>query len=554
VGAAQATAWVKERLETYELTVEEQRFTASVPGRGEVEFVNLVARPTRSDTVRSAAAIVVMADRDNLGMSPGLDDNASGTAALIELARDFSTVSLAHEILFVSTDGGSYGGIGTTNLAEDERFRGSVLAVVNLDAIGGAGPARLAIAGDTANSPSSALIATADASVLQETGRRARHPNAFFQLLDLAFPFTLYGQGPFLASGVSAITLTAAGDRPPTPAEDIAAAFVPERLGAIGRAAHVLVSSLDRAAEVASDTQSSLYLGGRLVRGFAIQLLLVVCLIPALVATADLFARLRRRGLALAPALRSYRSRLLVWLWAGGLAALFTAAGAFPTGAPRALSPETATAQEWPFAAIAGLIILAGAGWFVARARLVPRGVVDRGEELAGHLAAMLALCALGIALVFLNTFALLLLLPSLHAWLFAPHVRDRSAWLRVAVFALGLLGPVALVATYAVRLELGFDAPWYLAALFTVRYAPVSLFLVLLAWGAAAGQIGSILFGRYSPYPSEGTSPERGLVREGVRQTVLLARRRRRARPRRAEGWSRPDAIQRTEHDVLPR
>jgi hypothetical protein len=251
--------------------------------------------------------------------------------------------------------------------------------------------------------------------------------------------------------------------------------------------------------------------------------------------------------------LRSYRSRLLVWLWGGGLAALFTAVGAFPRGEPRPLSPDTAAAQEWPFAAIAGLLILAGAGWFLARARLVPRGPVDRGDELAGHLAAMLALCAIGIALVFLNAYALLLLLPSLHAWLFAPNVRDRSGWLRTGVFALGLLGPAVLIASYAIRLELGLDAPWYLATLFTVGYAPIWLFLVLLAWGAAAGQIGAILFGRYSPYPSEGAYPERGLVREGVRQSILLTRRFRGARPQRGTSWS-PETIQRAERDVLPR
>jgi len=44
-GAACATDWVRDRLDDYELAVEEQAFEADVPGRGPVRFVNLVARP-----------------------------------------------------------------------------------------------------------------------------------------------------------------------------------------------------------------------------------------------------------------------------------------------------------------------------------------------------------------------------------------------------------------------------------------------------------------------------------------------------------------------------
>ena len=74
------------------------------------------------------------------------------------------------------------------------------------------------------------------------------------------------------------------------------------------------------------------------------------------------------------PALRSYRSRLGVWLWAGGLAALFAVVGLFPNGDGRPLPLDLDDAQHWPFAALAGLVALAGVGWLVARSRLVPRG------------------------------------------------------------------------------------------------------------------------------------------------------------------------------------
>ena len=66
--------------------LQEDRFTASIPGRGRVELTNLVA------VVRGASqrTIVITAHRDNSGEGQGANDNASGTAALVELARAYA--------------------------------------------------------------------------------------------------------------------------------------------------------------------------------------------------------------------------------------------------------------------------------------------------------------------------------------------------------------------------------------------------------------------------------------------------------------------------------
>jgi hypothetical protein len=175
-------------------------------------------------------------------------------------------------------------------------------------------------------------------------------------------------------------------------------------------------------------------------------------------------------------------------------------------------------------------------GWCAARVGLVPRGPTERVDALAGRVVAMLALCVVAVGVAIVNPYTLLFVLPSLHLWLWAPHVRDRRAWLRLLLYATGFAGPVGLVAAFAVRLELGLDAPWYVATLFSVGYAPWTLFVLLLGWGAAAGQVGAVLFGRYAPYPSEDERPERGLVRESVRRAVLLGRR---ARRRPMEEWN---------------
>jgi Peptidase family M28 len=501
-GAAKATRWVKERLADYSLTVREAPFVVDIPGRGRVRLVNLVASPLQIGRERSPDAIVVMAHRDNSGISPGLDDNASGTAALIELARNLSTISNDHTIIFVSTDGGAFGGLGAAELASDPTFRRNIVAVVDLDALAGSGRPRLQFAGDDPRSPSGELLTTADTAILGQSGVRPSHPNAFDQLLDLAFPFSLYEQGPFVARGVSAVTVTSAGDRPPSPDEDTPTAFDPGRLGTLGRSAQALIGSLDAAAEVAQGTDSYVYLGGRYVRGFAIELFLLVAVLPALVATIDLAARFRRRGLPLGPALRSFRTRILVWAWVGLVAVVFSLTGVFPRGAPRPLSPDTAAAQDWPFLALLGLVALSAAGWLLARPRLVPGPETAREDELAGHLVVMLALCGTSVAIAIVNPFTLVFVLPSLHAWLWIPHVRQRGSVIRVAVYAVGLTVPLLLFVSFATRFELGFDAPWYVATLFSVGYAPVYLFLLFVGWCATAGQAGAILFGRYAPYP----------------------------------------------------
>src|SRR5438105_12989452 len=118
---------------------------------------------------KSPQSIVVMAHRDDTGVGPGANENASGTAALIELARLYGTpagggtraVSPAHTLVFLSTDGGAAGGIGAAHFVRTWPFRRQVVAVINLDAIGGHGRPRLVLAGDTARSPAGALIATA---------------------------------------------------------------------------------------------------------------------------------------------------------------------------------------------------------------------------------------------------------------------------------------------------------------------------------------------------------------------------------------------------------
>ena len=116
-----------------------------------------------------------------------------------------------------------------------------------------------------------------------------------------------------------------------------------------------------------------------------------------------------------------------------------------------------------------------------------------------------------------------------MHAWLWLPNVRNRPISARLALFAPGLLGPVLLLGSLAVRFGLGLDAPWYLAELTASGYV-ASAVVIALAWLAAAAQLAALAAGRYAPYPSAAERPARGPIRETVRRVVLSVRARRRS------------------------
>ena len=161
-------------MKPYGLPVSSDTWQEDVPGLGNVELQNLWAVVGG----QSSDAIVVMAHRDNTGVGPGANDNASGTAALVELARGYAQadtpagerVRPAHTLVFLSTDGGAFGALGAVRFAKQLPFH--VVAVVNLAAIAGRGPPRIVIAGDTPRSPAATLVETAAKRVLEQTGSR----------------------------------------------------------------------------------------------------------------------------------------------------------------------------------------------------------------------------------------------------------------------------------------------------------------------------------------------------------------------------------------------
>ena len=535
-GALGATNWFRQELTSYGLPTNTDSWVQSVPGLGRVRLRNVTAVvPGQSN----GSAIVVMAHRDDTGAGPGADDNASGTAALVELARAYArpkteaqaTVESAHTLIFLSTDAGAYGGLGAIRFLAQTPYR--ILTLVNLDSLAGSGAPRVIVSGDRPRSPPGTLVATTAARVLDQTGSSPEHAGFLGQLIDLGFPLSLYEQGPFVAAGVPAITLTTGGNRPPAQFGDTIPGLHGSRFVRLGRAAQELLGSLDQSLELEHGTTPFVFAGGRQVRGWAIELLLISLLLPYLVAVVDLYALCRRMRVPLRAAARALQARLVLWLVAAGVFTCFRWFGAWPSGPPRPPNPELPATGDWPVLALAGFGIVVGLAWLVERDRLVPRRPVQPAELLAGQTVALLALAVIALLVVATNPFALLFVLPALHLWLWLPQLRAAALPSRIALFVAGLLGPGLVLISLGWRYGLGFDAPWYLLQLVSVGYVKAAPALIAVAAIAPAAQLAAAAAGRYAPHQNRAERP-RGPIRELIRTVVLGSRARRREAERR--------------------
>ncbi len=153
-GLAAATVWTERQLEEAGLRpAGDDRYRQVWSWRGgeperELALTNLVARIPGTDP--ALAPVLVMAHLDHLGrgwpdaregnegmVHPGADDNASGVAVLLEVARTLAAEpSKARDVLMVATTGEEAGLVGArhllASLGDDDR----PFACVNLDTVG----------------------------------------------------------------------------------------------------------------------------------------------------------------------------------------------------------------------------------------------------------------------------------------------------------------------------------------------------------------------------------------------------------------------------------
>jgi hypothetical protein len=499
-GAEAAAAWAFERLALYGLEPSIDSWQEELPGLGEVTLRNVAAVVAG----RSPEAIVVIAHRDNGDVGGGANDNATGTAALLELARAYartgtSTAGRAtpvHTLVFLSSDGGDVGGAGALRFATTSPLRGEIAAVVSLDGLGGRAEPRVEIASYRPRSPAVSLLRTVAVRAAEQTGSAPARPGWLSQLVALGLPFGYGEQAPFLAAGIPAVRLGTAPDVADTP-PDLVGALDRARAARLGRAAEAILASLDDAVVLSRGTAAYVYLGERVLRGWAILLVLLAAVVPFAIGVLDLTVRCLRRGLSLRPGLAALGLRLAFWAWVAVVVGAAAALGVFSVSGPL---PPPPAAIDHPPLGLAVVVILVGAGWLRLRARLVrlPRAAGE--DEMVGYAAALGALLLGSLLLLFTTPFALVFVVPSLLAWIWLP-LRTAS-WPRDLLYGLGLVGPVLALVALAEQLELGLSTPLYAVDLITQGTVPWTATLGLLLWAAAAMQIGALTGSRYRSRP----------------------------------------------------
>jgi hypothetical protein len=128
-GNDKAADYIEQKLQSYGLTVTNQIWSSS--GRNVYAVQPGTEFPNQS--------FMICAHYDDMpsgSVAPGADDNASGTAAVLEAARVFSTRSFPYTIIYALWDEEEQGLVGAEYYAGQAASNGdSLLGVINLDMI-----------------------------------------------------------------------------------------------------------------------------------------------------------------------------------------------------------------------------------------------------------------------------------------------------------------------------------------------------------------------------------------------------------------------------------
>jgi hypothetical protein len=132
--AVLAQNWIKEQFEGYGLTVEIQDF----PMGGSNASDNVLA--TLTGEIMPDEYVIIGGHYDSYTggtQEPGADDNASGTAGVMETARILSQYKFERSIVFCAFSGEEYGLFGSEAYASRAEQQGmNILGYFNLDMIG----------------------------------------------------------------------------------------------------------------------------------------------------------------------------------------------------------------------------------------------------------------------------------------------------------------------------------------------------------------------------------------------------------------------------------
>jgi len=136
-GNLAARDWIRSKLQSFGYSAEIESFEAEVYGYW-VTCYNVVA--SKTGTVFPSRKIVIGAHFDAVPGSPGADDNGTGTAAVLEMARVLADEPAEMTFVFALFDSEEQGLNGSWAYAGNAYYSGdSIVCMVNMDMIGSVG-------------------------------------------------------------------------------------------------------------------------------------------------------------------------------------------------------------------------------------------------------------------------------------------------------------------------------------------------------------------------------------------------------------------------------
>lgn len=482
---------VAARMEGVGFDATVSRFNATTL-RGRRSLTQVVGiRPGPSDR-----RLLVVASRD--GARGELRRNgALETGILVEMARVLQGRNFHHTIVLASVSGGIDGGVGARHLART--LRGPFDGVLVLRNVGAEPLDRLTLStNNSRRTPGERYWRTVRHIAGIEFSRPwvGQGGPLTSQLVRLGFPLALGDQAAFIDSGITAVSVSPAGEAlKPVLGNGRPAAM------ASGQTALRTLTTMDDAFTVAAPSSAPLRVGGKLIPQWAWLSLIGALFFPLLVATIDAWARARRwnhveqRGL-LAPAIALVWLLVIAFLLRGaGLSGMIHAPPLPPD--PAGVSGVLATGIGVLAAvlAVVGVLVAAGAA----------RQATPKGGEAAFALWVVFA----GLFVFVVNPVAAGFLIVLLHLTVLMLLTAERPRRRQIALLTLlGLLPLIFALAYYPVVFSI---APGGL-----IRYAVLIEAggfvspLATAAGCAAMATLGTALIQLWWSAPRAGSGPPR--------------------------------------------
>lgn len=483
--------WLMQQFKQAGLETHIEGFPASVNGK-DVALQNVYA----VSSGESPGAILLIANRDVPPLATqGANDNASGTAALAELARAFTVTAHDHTIIFLSTSGDAFGALGARRFLEEHQTN-DLSAVIALREMATRDFAGIGVDGwspAAKTSPPWLWLLTAPAARVTANSD-ALLPSVPVQATRLAVPNSSGSQGPFVAAGIPGITVTAAGSKAPVQSDTLDTTST-ETLTKTGSIVQAMVMAIDGTTSPGARSGRTIFLTRqRTLPGGSLALILAALLVPLVAVTVDLFAHCRRAHISLRPAALRSALHLAPWLVLLAIVYLANLTGQLPHSPGAILPPDSRIVDSPRYLRVVVLLalLLFAYGYAVAVGRRLERRVATdpRATIFVSH--GMLV--AIALLTLLINPLSVLLVLPAAVLW---PMARP-GGWARSILPAyLGLAMIPLVLVYYASLLGIGWKVWWYFFLLLENRTVPTSVVLLAALFVSTAGVLAHALHER---------------------------------------------------------